>query len=280
MGYATVSTSTLIAACFLLSSIAHGVSAAAAGVSHREETIATTVPYKTASGELAAVRISGALWVPNEGAVPHPLAIYSHGSQSATGAGSYAVEPKQFAAFLERGYAVFAPMRKGFNRAGTPLSQAKANETEPFACAGAEAGVQSAVSDSKALIIALIAARRADVDVKNITLFGHSRGGLLSVAIAANGLVGVKKVINFSGGWQTDCLDFNTAKFAEFAEKIKVPIFSFYGAYDSAWGVSHMKANLAALEKNGKGKGHILSGAGHNVFETHVQQWAPIVFGK
>jgi dienelactone hydrolase len=155
-----------------------------------------------------------------------------------------------------------------------------AGETEPLACSGAEEGLQSALSDSKALITALRSARRADVDFRNITLFGHSRGGLLSVGLAAEGLPGVRSVVNFSGGWQTDCLAFNTAKFAEFAQRVKVPVLSFYGAYDSAWDVSHIKANVAALEKGGLGKGHILSGAGHNVFETHASVWAPIVFAR
>ncbi len=206
--------------------------------------------------------------------------IYSHGSQSAAGEGTYPVDAKQFAPFLDRGYAVFVPLRKGFNRAGTPRSPVSPMQTEPLVCSGAEAGLDSAISDNMALVTALKATGSADVDFRNITLLGHSRGGMLSVALAAEGLPGVKKVLNFSGGWQTDCLAFNTAKFEAFAAKVKVPILSFYGAYDSAWPQAHVKANLSALEKRGMGKGQVLSGGGHNVFETHAEQWAPIVFAK
>src|SRR5205085_1718270 len=150
------------------------------------------------------------LWVPHEGPSPHPLAIYSHGSQSAKGEGTYPVEPGQFSAFLERGYAVFFPLRKGFNRQGTPLPQVSASQTEPLACSGAEEGLRSAVSDSKALFAALKSGRRSDVDFNDVTLFGHSRGGMLSVALASDKLPGVRRVLNFSGGWQSDCLEFNT----------------------------------------------------------------------
>ena len=90
----------------------------------------------------------------------------------------------------------------------------------------------------------------------------------------------MKKVVSFSGGWQSDCPDFNAAKFEEFGRKIKAPVVSLYGSNDSAWGQKQMEANLAALKKGGKAIGQILPGPGHNLFETHPDRWTPIVFPK
>jgi dienelactone hydrolase len=252
---------------------------------YRQETVTAMVPVTTSASSLPArkVRITGLLYVPaaQSGKAP-PLAIFSHGSQGAGGEGTYDFPARHFRPFLERGYAVFIPIRKGFNKNGTPPSAVSAAQTEPLSCRDTrtsyEESIRSVLDDSNALLNALKEARKTDLDFTNVTLAGHSRGGFISVAWAAEGVPGVRQVVNFSGGWQGDCPEFTASKFEEFAKRVKVPIISLYGNHDSAWQRRSIDQFIASLGKARKATGHVVQGTGHSLFETSPDRWVPLVF--
>lgn len=247
-----------------------------------EEVITTKVPY--VSGffvkEEEQIAISGILWTPyGNHPKPYPLVINSHGSQD--GGVELRADPNTSRFFLEKGYAVLYPLRKGFSRKGTPPSEVRADFTEPIQCnnySSSEAGLQSAIADVKALH--KIIATRTDLDIAKTTLMGISRGGFLSLALAAEGLPGVERVLNFSGGWYSEgCYSgFNLMKFEEFGKKIKAPILSFYGDNDSYYSLQHITSNLKALESGGMNSRYILPGAGHGLLFRNREFWVPIVF--
>jgi dienelactone hydrolase len=205
--------------------------------------------------------------------------IYSHGSQD--GGVEINVEPRATRLFLEKGYAVLYPLRKGFNRKGTPPSEVRAEVSEPIQCnnyGSSEEGLQSAIADVRVLYNILTT--RTDIDLTKTTLMGISRGGFLSLALAAEELPGVRKVLNFSGSWYSErCYSgFNSMKFEYFGKKIKSPILSFYGDNDNYYSLDHIRSNLQALDKGGMNISHILPGGGHGLLFRNPEFWIPFVF--
>ena len=147
----------------------------------------------------------------------------------------------------------FEILRKGFNARGYPSSKMSVNKSEPISCgiqSSSESGVKSAIADVTE-VIKVLKERGTKVDFEKIVLTGSSRGGFLSLALAANNLPGVISVLNFSGGWYSErCYaDFNTQKFRQFGEVIKVPTLSFYGDRDSYYSTFHIRQTWKALKK-------------------------------
>ncbi len=256
---------------------------------YTEEVIATKVPYTAGIffKEQTVVEISGVLWMPcKDYPKPYPLVIYSHGSQH----GGVQPIPQRRSLigriFTERGYAVFAPIRKGFNRRGSPSSEANSYSTEPTSCNNLqenESGLQSAISDTRALFDVLRSTKRDEIDFTKITLTGHSRGGFLAIALAANGFPGVVRVINFSGGWTGENCDsgYTHSKFGEFGRNIKIPVNSFYGDMDNYYGERFIDTSVKTLERGGTPSTlNIIQGARHNLVFDLPDIWIPLVFQK
>src|SRR5262249_21651148 len=96
--------------------------------------------------------------------------------------------------FLERGYAVLIPMRRGY-------ACSEGEWAESFgACADPDyfgAG-RTTADDIRAAIEHV--ARRPEIDPHRIVLVGQSAGGFGSLALASTKPAGVVAVINFAGG--------------------------------------------------------------------------------
>jgi dienelactone hydrolase len=238
------------------------------GLKFLEYSVTTHVPFTTGffSKTTENIEVRGVLMLPDsqEFKKPYPVLIYSHGSQD--GGTMVRTEPRSTRPFLEQGYAVFVPIRKGFNRPEWPKSAVQADTAEPIMCGNApasEAGVQSAIYDVTAFRAALTSVK--DIDLSKIILMGQSRGGFLSLALAAKRLPGVIGVINFAGGWYSDrCfVYFNSEKFKEFGEAIEVPVISFYGDSDSYYRIQTIKSNLELLGKKSTSQYFILAGGSH-----------------
>lgn len=246
------------------------------GLEFNEAKITTKVPYKAGffSNE-KLIEIHGILWMPVEGKfpTPYPMVIFNHGSQD--GGTSMTFEPVTTKYFLEHGFAVLSPIRKGFSRSGEPPSDAHADTAEPIACGNAalsESGVKSAMSDVIALRQALT--DRKELDLTKVVLAGQSRGGFLSLALAAQNFPGLVGVINFSGGWYSErCFAaFNAESFARFGQSIKVPVMSFYGDVDRYYSLSHIIHNLSFLDSS-QSTYYVLPGGGHSSPRNNQQFW-------
>lgn len=251
------------------------------GVKYTEEHIVFKVLADVGffSTDIQMIDMSALLWMPaNDSKALPPLVISNHGSQD--GGTSLEITPSRTWKFLARGYGVLAPIRKGFNAKGYPSSKASVNKTEPVSCgiqSSSESGVKSAIADVTDAIKAL-KERGTKVDFTKIVLTGASRGGFLSLALAASEFPGVVSVINFAGGWYSErCYaDFNVQKFRQFGESIKVPTLSFYGDRDNYYSIHHIRQNLESLKKIPNSADYILPGATHFVMRE-VDQWWPIV---
>jgi len=219
-----------------------------------------------------------------DGNGPFPLAVLNHGSpRNAADRRNWAREryPQQSAWFLSRGFAVVIPMRRGY--AGSEGDWAEGggpcNRSDWFL-----AGRESA-KDIRAAVEFMQA--RPFVDRSRILLVGQSAGGFGVLALAAEGVKGLKGVINFAGGRglpQTEgkcSFDNVTYSTGQFGRTTKVPTLWIYTENDSVFSVPMIQEMHTAFRKSGGDAELILlppfEKDGHLLFSRGVKLWSPLV---
>jgi dienelactone hydrolase len=129
--------------------------------------------------------------------------------------------------FVERGYAVIIPMRKGFSQStGMYVGEG---------CNIAGNGIAQADDLQSTLDYAT---RQPWIDPTRIIVAGQSHGGLATMAFGMRHYPGVKGLIDFAGGLRVTSNNCNwesamVSAFAQYASKTEVPSLWFYGANDS-----------------------------------------------
>jgi dienelactone hydrolase len=132
-----------------------------------------------------------------DGAGPFPLIVLSHGSppdaRDRPNVGRYRELP-QIRKFVELGFAVIVPIRRGFGATGGTYEEDAGSCKHPdYTSAGNEA--------AKDVLAALAYAETMpEIDRNHIVFVGQSAGGFASLAAASFAPSGLVAVINFSGG--------------------------------------------------------------------------------
>ena len=197
------------------------------------------------------IRLEATLYLP-AGDEPFPVVVYSHGS-TAGGAipRTQTEKPWGFAEYLNRrGIAMLAPMRRGRGQSGGAYKKGYACTREAV-----EEGIDYAAASLDATFAYLKQQDWADPD--RIVLAGHSRGGLLSTAYAADHPDGVLGVINFSGGWVAEnCRartgrDLNVPLFAGAGAQANVPALFLYASPDPFYADESIESYPEAFEEAG-----------------------------
>jgi len=183
---------------------------------------------------------------------PHPALLFNHGS---TGGGAVApsvrMRPsRQAQFFVERGFVVLAPMRRG--RGESEGTHAEHEGTCDADVLGA--GLARAIEDVDAAMAYLRAQPWADPD--RMLVGGQSRGGLLSVAYVGVRPGPVRGVINFAGGWTSQRCDeggrsFNQATFASAGGRTRVPMLWLYAEEDRYYSAAWVQRYYAAFDQAG-----------------------------
>lgn len=176
---------------------------------------------------LFSVKLETTIFKP-PGDGPFPLVIVNHGKAAGIPAfqarARYLVISKEF---LQRGYAVIIPMRKGFSKSGGLYVDGGCNIT----------GNGNAQADDlqSALDYAL---QQPWVDESKILIMGQSHGGLTTMAFGARNPVHVKALVNFAGGLRYDSMGCSwrpalVDAFERYGKTTRIPSLWFYGANDS-----------------------------------------------
>ena len=170
------------------------------------ETVAIPLIEKRPLGARRELHLEGFLYrLPAPGRVP--VLVFNHGS---TGAGRVSPSstaqyryPEVARFFVERGWAVLIPMRRGRGASGGEY-------LERYDCDRAilAAGVERAIEDLDAALAFVSAQPWADPT--RLLLGGMSRGGLLAVVYPSRRAVAARGVVTFAGGWTVERCDDRT----------------------------------------------------------------------
>jgi dienelactone hydrolase len=210
---------------------------------------------------------------PGEG--PFPLAVMNHGAEGDPRTNKRYRVSFSIDYLLSRGYAVVAPMMRGFADSG-----GKAVNT---GCDLARLGKLNAED-----ILAVIATMRSrpEIDSSRVLMVGQSFGGWNALAFATMAPPEVKGVINFVGGVRSsDCNNQDAALFdgmAQFGRKARLPSLWFYGEGDKFFPERIWRTDYERFTKAG-GKARLVNfGAindAHNLLgqSEYLNLWIPEV---
>jgi len=219
-----------------------------------------------------------------EGTGPFPLVVLSHGSprapeeRRAQGRMRLAA---QSSAFVEMGFAVLVPTRRGYGASGGDWAEGYGTCSEPDYY---RAGLETA-RDLRAAVEAVRGEPWADA--RHVVLAGQSAGGFGSLAAAAGPFEGLRAVINFAGGRGSLAPDqvCGEAKLVEamerFGQAARVPGLWLYSVNDRYFGPDLARRMHQAFVRSGGAAEFVEAPAigldGHGYFARAMDDWAPRV---
>lgn len=198
------------------------------------------------------------------------VVFFSHGST-----GGWAISPKEpdgaappgavIQFFTQRGYTVVAPMRRGVNESSGHYVEEC--EFQAGKCTLAEntalfaRGLQEAVLDSEAVLKQVVYGRLVPQGSR-VLFSGISRGGFLSLVLAADHQPLAQGVVNFVGGWISIAeqwpADINARRMrlhadlmAHVGSRLRVPTLWVYGHRDPYYSEATTRAFFAAYQHAG-----------------------------
>lgn len=166
---------------------------------------------------------------------PFPLVIINHGSpRSAADRSNFTARYSSASAwFVERGFAVAVPTRRGYGPTGGAWAEAYGRCDSPDYYSGGVATAQ----DIRASVLYM--GEQPFVDAGRIVLVGQSAGGWGVLASAGQKVAGVVAIVNFAGGRGSRGPDDVCASYAlvqaaqRFGAGADLPVLSIYAANDS-----------------------------------------------
>lgn len=224
-----------------------------------------------------------------DGAGPFPLIVLSHGNpvspHDRAKIGRFRAIA-QIRTFVERGFAVIVPIRRGFGATGGEFAE------EAYSCRTPD--YDHAASEAARDLLATIS--YADtlpfVDPKRVVLVGQSAGGFASLAAASMAPPGVVGVVNFSGGRGGGPAthpgmpcgpDIMAATLARFGATTTVPVLWHYVENDQFFGPDVVRAWFSAYQGAGAKAQLVMEPPfghnGHGMFavDAAIPIWLPHV---
>ena len=221
------------------------------------------------------------------GSAPRPLLLLNHGratdaqGRAALGRARYSDAAAYFA---QRGFIVAVPTRVGYGvSGGEDIENTGACGESQF-----EPGFEAAAQVSLQVLTWL--RQRSDVNPDRIVVAGQSRGGAISLALAAKNPAGVVAAINFAGGaggnpktrpGQPCDAHLMKRMLAGFGEKVRMPTLWIYAENDLFMGSAPPREWFEAFQSAG-GRGEFVpfpphGEDGHNLFARGRDVWQPRV---
>jgi len=202
-------------------------------------------PEDRTAGDALLVRATGTEAVRQR----RPLVVINHGSDAST---REAVGMPVFywlsRWFVERGYVVLVPQRRGHGATGGEFAEGRDTCARPDHFAAG----QTAADDIEAAVRFMT--RQSFVDPDHVVVVGTSTGGWASLALSGREIPGLRLVVNFSGGRgghaygrpHAVCREEQlVAARGRFARESRVPTAWFYTQNDSYFGPD-LAARMAA----------------------------------
>ena len=187
--------------------------------------------------------------------ISHPLVVINHGTSADTRlAVSMPVYFWLSRWFVERGYVVILPQRRGYGATAGPYLESIGDCADPDHFASG----QVAADDIQAVVAYM--RRQPFIKSDQIIVAGASSGGWASLALASRNLPGVRAVINFAGGrgghspGQANVVcgeDRLINAVRAYGQTARIPTIWFYAQNDSYFGPPLASAMAAAWRGGG-----------------------------
>lgn len=224
------------------------------------------------------------------GAGPHPLAVISHGRDSATRAQMQRQRFESQARFLVRkGFAVAVPLRLGYGE----LAEAGDPE-DSMSCATPRYGPAVEAAAQQVLAVVRHLQREPDIDPARTVLVGQSVGGITTVAATALPVPGLVASVNFAGGHGgrhethpgDPCSPLSVERLmagwaTQTAATTRVPMLWVYSENDRYFAPQVSRRwHAAYVAAGGRAELQMLppfGTDGHSLFTRGVDLWAPVV---
>jgi dienelactone hydrolase len=216
-----------------------------------------------------------------------PFLVISHGrSGSPEGRAKLgrARYPDNARYFVSQGFAVFVPTRIGYGITGGP-------DIEDYgSCARAEFAAAFEAGAVQVAAVIEFAKAQSFVDPTKGLLVGQSRGGAITLALAAKNVSGVVAAINFAGGaggdpqqWpERPCSEPMLRRiFATYGETARIPTIWLYSENDRYWGKEKPRIWFELFRENGAAAEFVqlpsYRADGHVSFNGNPDAWKPAV---
>lgn len=230
---------------------------------------------------------------------PFPVVIFSHGrapNASDRAALKFPILTGHAGYWVERGFAVVAPIRPGYGETGgDDLETSNINISKTGQCSGNPIYAQAAknAADTIEGDVRWVA-KQSWAKPGRIILVGQSVGGMATVAAGARNLPGVIAYINFSGGTGGNpelipghsCFpEVMTALYGDLGRSTHIPNLWLYAQNDQFWGPDMpVKWHEAFAKAGGRGQfietdpvpnedGHKLLAKGGRLWSVHVNSF-------
>lgn len=215
---------------------------------------------------------------PSSVVVSRPVVVINHGTSESTRlAVAMPVYYWLSRWFVERGYIVVLPQRRGHGATGGVLSEAIGNCANPDHF---QSGL--AAADDIAAVVRYFQ-KQPFVDSHNVVVAGISTGGWASLAYASRNPEGVRAVVNFAGGRGGHAGGLRNAICAEkrliesvahYGQSARIPTAWFYADNDSYFGPQLASAMAKAwMTSGGSAKLRVLPAygeEGHNIADDRA----------
>lgn len=257
--------------------------AGAAGAAARLDEIVLRVPVASGVGEAARVAAIDVTVFRPEGRGPFPIVVLSHGSPRSAAerrrAGRVRFEA-QSRAFLDMGYAVVVPTRRGYG-------DSEGDWAETYGSCDSPNYYMAGLESARDILAAASAARALPgLDGDHIVLVGQSAGGFGSVAASTLGVPGLVGIVNFAGGRGSRgprdvCGEERLVEAMQrYGRSARIPQLWIYSPNDLYFGPELARRMHAAFTASGGRAEFVEAPAvgfdGHGYF-SHVADWQPRV---
>lgn len=209
---------------------------------------------------------------------PRPLVVINHGTAESTRlAVSMPVYYWLSRWFVDRGYIVVLPQRRGHGATGGPLSEGIGN------CANPDHYQSGLVAAEDIAAVVGYFQTQSFVAHSDIVVAGISTGGWASLAYASRNPKGVRAVVNFSGGRGGHAGGMPNAVCGEkrlietarrYGETARIPSLWFYSNNDSYFGPELARAMAKSWNTSGgQAELHVLQAygeEGHNIADDRA----------
>jgi dienelactone hydrolase len=189
-------------------------------------------------------------------------------------------------AFVERGYVVIMPLRRGFGETGGVFAE------DAGECSSPQYGRGERAAANDVLAAYAFARKLPYVDADRMILAGQSAGGVASLYAAAQQPAGLTAVLAFAAGRGGDpalhpgvpcAAEALATLFQELGSSVRVPVLMYYAENDLYFGPAASRSWFRRFQAGGAVAEYVLQPSfgqnGHYVFgdANGVELWLPTV---